>query len=95
MDGWGPTTILRSTEDVAALKETDGGPIYIHGSAELALRLGEAGLVDRYNLLLFPYLLPGGKTIFGSTGTDRRTLALRESAAYVNGVVKLVYDVRR
>ena len=95
VDGWGPTTILRSTEDVAALKETDGGPIYIHGSAELALRLGEAGLVDRYNLLMFPYLLPGGKTIFGATGADRRTLALRESAAYANGVVKLVYDVRR
>jgi len=95
VDGWGPTTILRSTEDVAALKQTDGGPIFIHGSAELALRLGEAGLVDRYNLLMFPYLIPGGKTIFGATGADRRTLALRESAAYANGVVKLVYDVRR
>ena len=36
VDGWGPTTILRSTEDVAALKQTDGGAIFIHGSAELA-----------------------------------------------------------
>ncbi|MFE5340610.1 dihydrofolate reductase family protein [Isoptericola sp. NPDC056578] len=95
VDGWGPTTILRGTQDVAALKQTDGGPIFIHGSAELALRLGEAGLVDRYNLLVFPYLLPGGKTIFGTKGADRRALSLRESAAYANGVVKLVYDVVR
>ncbi|SKC61646.1 dihydrofolate reductase family protein [Krasilnikoviella flava] len=94
VEGWGPTTILRSTEDVADLKRTDGGPIFIHGSAALARRLGEAGLVDRYHLLMFPYLLPGGKTIFGDRGADRRTLSLRESEAYANGVVKLVYDVR-
>jgi len=94
VEGWGPTTILRSTADVADLKQTEGGPIFIHGSAQLALRLGEAGLVDRYNLLMFPYLLPGGRTIFGEHGADRRTLSLRESEAYANGVVKLVYDVR-
>lgn len=95
VDGWGTTAILRTTEDIANLKQTDGGAIFIHGSADLALRLGEAGLIDRYNLLMFPYLLPGGKTIFGADGADRRDLTLRESAIYANGVVKLVYDVRR
>lgn len=95
VDGWGTTTILRTTEDIASLKQTDGGAIFIHGSADLALRLGEAGLIDRYNLLMFPYLLPGGKRIFGASGADRRDLALRDSATYANGVVKLVYDVRR
>lgn len=30
---WGETTILRSLDEVAALKETEGGPIIIHGSA--------------------------------------------------------------
>ena len=54
--GWGLTTILRSTEDVAALKEGEGGAIYIHGSAELARRLSDAGLIDQYNLLVFPVL---------------------------------------
>ena len=29
-------TAARSTDDVAALKEQDGGGIFIHGSAELA-----------------------------------------------------------
>ena len=57
VEGWGQTTILRSTDDVAALKRREGGAIFIHGSAELARRLSEASLIDRYNLLVFPFLL--------------------------------------
>ncbi|UGQ13940.1 dihydrofolate reductase family protein [Yinghuangia sp. ASG 101] len=95
VDGWGPTSILRSTEDVAALKEGDGGSIFIHGSAELGRRLSEAGLIDRYNLLVFPVLLGAGKSLFDRADRDKHMLALRESETYSNGIVKLVYDVRR
>lgn len=93
--GWGPTTILRSTEDVAALKANDGGGIFIHGSAELARRLADASLIDRYNLLVFPVLLGAGKSIFGTSDRDKQSLALRDSASYSNGVMKVVYDVVR
>lgn len=92
-DGWGGTTILRSTDDVAALKQGDGGAIFIHGSAELARRLGAAGLIDRYNLLIFPFLLPGAKSLFPAMDGGRRDLTLRESASYANGVTKAVYAV--
>jgi dihydrofolate reductase len=95
VDGWGPTTILRSAEDVAALKRTEGGGIFIHGSAELARGLSEAGLIDRYNLLVFPVLLGAGKSLFSRADRDKDTLRLRDSAAYANGVVKLIYDVER
>ncbi|MFJ7113786.1 dihydrofolate reductase family protein [Streptomyces albogriseolus] len=94
-DGWGPTTVLRSTGDVAALKEGEGGAVFIHGSAELARRLSDAGLIDRYNLLMFPVLLGAGKSLFGRADRDKQMLALRESETYSNGIVKLVYDVRR
>ncbi|MFC7244137.1 dihydrofolate reductase family protein [Catellatospora aurea] len=93
VDGWGQTTILRSTEDVAALKQGEGGAIFIHGSAELARRLSEAGLIDQYNLLVFPVLLGGGKSLFSRADLDKKTLRLRETEAYPNGVVKMVYDV--
>jgi dihydrofolate reductase len=93
--GWGDITILRSVDDVAGLKQTDGGAIFIHGSAELARRLSDADLIDRYNLLMFPYLLGAGKSLFSSEDNDRRDLRLRDSATYSNGVVKLVYDVQR
>lgn len=92
-DGWGPTTILRSTDDVAELKKSEGGAIFIHGSAELARRLSEAGLIDRYHLLVFPVLLGAGKRLFSDADKAKQALRLRASAAYPNGVVKLIYDV--
>jgi dihydrofolate reductase len=95
VDGWGPTTILRSTDDVAAVKQGDGGAIFIHGSAELARRLADAGLVDRYHLLVFPVLLGAGKSLFDRADRDKRMLALRESESYSNGILKLIYDVVR
>ena len=95
VDGWGPTTILRSTEDVATLKEGEGGAIFIHGSAELARRLSDAGLIDRYHLLVFPVLLGAGKSLFGRADRDKHMLTLRESESYPNGILKLIYDVRR
>jgi dihydrofolate reductase len=95
VSGWGPTKILRSTGDVAALKEGEGGAIFIHGSAELARRLSNAGLIDQYNLLVFPVLLGAGKSVFGRSDRAKHVLRLRESQSYSNGILKLVYDVRR
>lgn len=94
-EGWGETRILRSTEDVAEVKNGEGGAIFLHGSAELARRLAEADLIDRYHLLLFPVLLGTGKRALPTSEQERRDLRLRDSAAYSNGVVKLVYDVVR
>ncbi|MEU0542266.1 dihydrofolate reductase family protein [Nocardia sp. NPDC005978] len=95
LDGWGPTTILRTVEDVVRLKESEGGAIFIHGSAELARRLADADLIDRYNLLVFPVLLGAGKGLFSREDRDKTQLRLRDSATYSNGVAKLVYDVVR
>ncbi|MFW5415244.1 dihydrofolate reductase family protein [Nocardiopsis sp. CNT-189] len=92
---WGEITILRSTEDVAELKRGEGGAIFIHGSAELARRLADADLIDRYNLLVFPVLLGAGKSLFSREDREKRNLSLRESESYGNGVVKVVYDVVR
>lgn len=93
IDGWGETTILRSVHDVASLKQSEGGAIFIHGSGELARALADAGLIDRYNLLVFPVVLGAGKNLFGHTNRPEQRLELRESAAYSNGVVKVIYDV--
>jgi dihydrofolate reductase len=93
VDGWGPTTVLRSTEDVAELKKEDGGAIFIHGSGELARRLSDAGLIDRYHLLVFPVLLGAGKSLFSRADRDKQALRLRTSESYPNGIVKLIYDV--
>lgn len=90
---WGETTILRSLDEVAALKETEGGPIIVNGSAALNGALADAGLVDRYHLLVFPVLLGAGKRLFSETDKDKQALKLVESESYGNGIQKLVYDV--
>ena len=95
IDGWGDMTLLRSAADVAALKEQDGGAIFIHGSPGLAQSLADADLIDRYNLLVFPVLLGSGRTPFSRADNPRWQLRLRDSATYENGVAKLVYDVVR
>jgi dihydrofolate reductase len=93
VSNWGETTILRSLDDVAALKETEGGPIIIHGSATLSRNLSDARLIDRYHLLVFPLLLGAGKRMFSDTDKDKQMLTLVESESYGNGIQKLVYDV--
>ncbi|MFX0573805.1 dihydrofolate reductase family protein [Nocardia nepalensis] len=93
VSNWGETTILRSIDQVAALKQTEGGPIIVHGSASLNRSLSDAGLIDRYHLLVFPLLLGAGKRLFSSTDKDTQKLKLVESQAYANGLQKNVFDV--
>jgi dihydrofolate reductase len=93
VDNWGDITILRSLEDVMKVKETDGGPIVIHGSATLARNLSDAGLIDRYHLLVFPMLLGAGKRMFSDTDKAKQMLKVVECETYANGITKLVYDV--
>ncbi|MER5988375.1 dihydrofolate reductase family protein [Streptomyces sp. NPDC001787] len=92
---WGETTILRSLDEVAALKETEGGPIIVHGSATLNRNLSDAGLIDRYHLLVFPLLLGAGKRLFSDTDKDTQKLKLVEHQVYANGLQKNVFDVVR
>ncbi|MFC6287148.1 dihydrofolate reductase family protein [Nocardioides sp. GCM10027113] len=91
---WNNTHVIRTLDEVAALKEEDGGPLLVHGSAMLAQGLAAAGLVDRYHLLTFPVLLGSGKRLF-ATDADKTKLRLVEHATYGNGVQMSVLDVAR
>ena len=95
VDDWGPIAILRSVKEVALLKETEGGPILVQGSGTLGHALADAGLVDRYHLLVFPLLLGAGKRLFSAADRDAQSLALVEHESYGNGIQKMIYDVVR
>ncbi|GAA3694467.1 dihydrofolate reductase family protein [Zhihengliuella alba] len=92
---WGRIDILRGVDDVAAAKDQASEPIIIHGSGELVRSLTDAGLVDRFHLLVFPVLLGAGKHYFSAADKAAQRLDLVDSAVYANGVQKLVYDVVR
>lgn len=91
---WGEITILRTLDEVSQVKDTEGGPLLVHGSGTLAQSLAEAGLVDRYHLLVFPLLLGGGKRLFSTADLDATRLELVEQETYSNGVQKMVYDAK-
>lgn len=95
VDGWGEITILRSLDEVARLKDGDGGPLLVQGSSDLGHSLAEAGLVDRYHLLVFPLLLGAGKQLFATTNKDVTRLQLIEHETFSNGVQKMILDVSR
>lgn len=92
---WPNTSVLRSLDEVATLKQTDGGSIIVNGSARLAQALAAADLVDRYHLLVFPVLLGGGTRLWANEDQEKTRLSLVEHAAYSNGVQLQVLDVLR
>jgi dihydrofolate reductase len=87
------TTLLsgdRSLQEIAALRERDGGDLLVWGSASLVTALLAAGLVDELNLMIEPILLGGGKRIFPEDGSAR-PLELVGSAITGTGVQVATY----
>lgn len=89
---WSNSTLLRGdlAEGVAELKRQPGKDILVEGSADLVAGLMEHGLVDEYQLLLFPVILGSGKHLFRD-GIDLRPLKLVDTHVFGSGVVLLVY----
>jgi dihydrofolate reductase len=82
---WNNTTVL-GFDDVAAFREGEGGPIQVAGSASLVQGLHKAGLVDQYNLMVFPVILGSGKRLFPTDAEDKQKVELVETRSYTNGV---------
>lgn len=88
---WNNSTVLRSLDEVATLKESDGGPIYVHGSATLVQGLLARGLVDQLNLQVFPVVLGSGLRLWPTDAADKVKLELADKTTYENGVQQLIY----
>jgi dihydrofolate reductase len=86
---WHNTQLLKGDllEAVRALKASEGNGITVLGSGSVAAQLGEAGLVDEYQLVIVPVTLGGGRTVF----TQPRKLRLLEQRAFRCGNVVVTY----
>jgi dihydrofolate reductase len=91
---WGPALLLEgdAAEGVAALKENDDGPeLQVHGSGNLAQTLIRHGLVDVYQLWVFPLVLGEGKRLFAD-GRIPAALRLVDSKVFTTGVFVGTYE---
>ena len=88
---WHNTHVLGSVEEVAGLRDGEGGPVLLAGSATLVSGLYAAGLVDEWRLLVFPVILGSGKRLFPSDAEEKTKLRLVDTTTYANGVQLQVF----
>ncbi|WP_413989638.1 dihydrofolate reductase family protein [Labrys okinawensis] len=88
---WHNTTILSgdAANEIRALKAKPGGDILVYGSAALVHALMPHGLIDAYNLMVYPTVLGRGKRLFADGYASKLTLA--ESRPLGSGIVLLRY----
>lgn len=84
-DGWNTEALAGNpVEAVARLKEQPGEGLYV-GGVTLPLALAEAGLIDEYELLVYPTLVGHGPRLFEGLATplDLRLVGVIEFASGV------------
>ncbi|WP_285115378.1 dihydrofolate reductase family protein [Leifsonia sp. fls2-241-R2A-40a] len=75
---------------VQSLKDGDGGPILVAGSASLVKSLLVWGLVDELRLLVYPVLIGGGLRVFPDD-REKWTFELTELRRFHSGAVLHTY----
>ncbi len=80
-----------AAEGIAALKESDGPELEVHGSGNLIQTLLRHGLVDEFRLWVFPVVIGSGKRLFGD-GAIPAGLRLVDSTVSTTGVVIGTYE---
>jgi dihydrofolate reductase len=90
---WNNATLIEGdvAAEVAKLKEGDGGPILVAGSATLVRSLIEDDLVDELRLMVFPVMIGGGLRPFPESRL-KKPFRLTDSKPFDSGVVAYTYE---
>jgi dihydrofolate reductase len=89
---WQNSTVLQGdvADAVAALKREDGQDLHVIGSSQLTQTLVERDLVDKFQVMIDPVVVGGGKRLFRDDGV-RRPLRLVDSQVTTTGVIIATY----
>jgi dihydrofolate reductase len=88
--GWNGTVLQGDLQQaVTGLKDQPGGDLLVNGSPRLIQALMRHGLIDEYQLLVYPVVVGRGRRLFADDATA--TLKLTGSRAFDSGVVLLTY----
>jgi dihydrofolate reductase len=76
---------------IARLKQENGPELQVHGSSDLIQTLHREGLVDRYQIFIFPVVLGKGKRLFAE-GAPPATFELVDGKVFGTGVVWAAFE---
>jgi dihydrofolate reductase len=88
---WATSVHVPDADGIAALKQTDGPELQVHGSGDLIQTLLRHDLVDRLRVWVFPVVLGSGKRLFAE-GTGPAGLRLADSRISTTGVLIGTYE---
>jgi dihydrofolate reductase len=90
---WNNSTLISGdvAEGVGKLKEGDGGPILVAGSATLVHSLIENDLVDELRLMVFPVIIGGGRRLFPES-QQKKAFKPTDTKAFGSGVAVHTYE---
>jgi dihydrofolate reductase len=90
---WNNSRLLKGdvAEEVAKLKQQEGGEIQVHGSGDLLQTLLKHNLIDTFRIWQFPVVIGAGKRLFDE-GTIPGSLRLVDTQQTTTGAVLHVYE---
>ena len=89
---WNNSSIYKEIkrDEIMRLKQMPGKNIIIYGSASIVKGLSEMGLIDEYQILVYPVLRGSGKRLFDSKEW-KIALKLLNTDTYSSGVAAMSY----
>jgi dihydrofolate reductase len=90
---WNNSILIKGdvADEVRKVKERDGGPILVAGSATLVHFLIEQDLVDALRLMVFPVVIGGGKRPFPESRQKKR-FKPTDTQTFSSGVAVHTYE---
>ena len=94
---WNNSTVIKDNvaDEVAKLKQQEGGDILVNGSVQLVRTLAENDLVDEYRLMVFPVVLGTGKRLFEELADPAPLRLANSQSVGPDGVIVLTYEPAR
>jgi dihydrofolate reductase len=93
---WNNTRLVKGdlADAIRAMKQEAGPNMAIMGSGSIVAQLAPTGLIDEYQVVVYPVALGDGRTMFEGI-RERLNLKLTNSRTFGNGNVLLCYEPSR
>ena len=90
---WSNTKVVKGdiAAEVRKMKNEPGDDMVIMGSGTIVSQMAQHGLVDEYQLVVYPVVLGKGRTMFDGL-EDQLSLKLTKTRSFGNGNVLLCYQ---